>query len=219
MGMQKNKNSVKNIVILISGSGTNMQAIVQAAINQQWFEKYDARVACVISNRPNAEGLVAACGMGILTHVVDHQMFDSRTGFENALVDALEIYQPALVVLAGFMRILTPDFVARYSGRLVNIHPSLLPEFTGLNTHQRAIDAGRTVAGATVHMVTNELDHGLILARAEVPVLPGDTSQALAARVLVQEHVLYPQAIAAWLQEHPKQPNQLQPRATELNPN
>ncbi len=199
-----------------------MQAILQASTDQQWLDKYGAKVACVISNRPNAEGLVAAANLGVVTHVVDHTTFDSRTGFENALVEALETCQPALVVLAGFMRILTPAFVARYAGRLVNIHPSLLPQFTGLNTHQRAIDANCKVAGATVHMVTNELDHGLIVARAEVPVLPGDTWQALAARVLVQEHVLYPQAIAALLQKQqmdPKEQAQLKHHATGLNPN
>ncbi len=212
------KNLVKNIVILISGGGSNMQAIVQASRDQQWAEKYGAKVACVISNRPDAEGLVCAAALGMVTHSVDHRLFDGRIGFENAVVEQLDRYQPALVVLAGFMRILTPDFVARFSGRLVNIHPSLLPEFTGLNTHQRAIDAGRTVAGATVHMVTNALDHGLILARVEVPVLPGDTAAALAARVLVQEHVLYPQAIAALLQTQLDQ-GKVQHAATAVNPN
>ena len=213
--MARSKNPVKNIVILISGGGSNMQAIVQAARDQQWLEKYGAQVVCVISNRANAQGLASSAALGIARHVVDHTLFESRTAFEIALAERLDAYQPALVVLAGFMRILTADFVARYAGRLINIHPSLLPAFTGLNTHQRAIDAGCTVAGATVHRVTAELDHGLILARAEVPVLPGDTKDALAARVLIQEHVIYPQAIAALLAEQVK----VQHHATEMNPN
>jgi phosphoribosylglycinamide formyltransferase 1 len=209
---------VKNIVILISGGGSNMQAIVQASVNQQWFEKYGAKVAGVISNRPVAQGLSGAAALGIASRVVDHTQYESRAAFENALMAALDAWQPALVVLAGFMRILTPDFVGHYAGRLVNIHPSLLPAFTGLNTHQRAIDAGCSTAGATVHMVTNALDHGLILARAEVPVLPGDTKEKLAARVLVQEHLLYPRAIAALLQEQ-QHLEKLQHHATPLNPN
>ena len=194
------KNSVKNIVILISGGGSNMQAIVHASAEQAWLVKYGVRVACVISNRGDAQGLVSAAKAGIATHVIDHKRFASRGAFDAALADRLDSYQPVLVVLAGFMRILTPDFVARFEGRLVNIHPSLLPAFTGLNTHQRAIDAGAPVAGATVHLVTNQLDHGLILAQAAVPVLPGETAATLAAKVLVQEHVMYPQAIAAWLE-------------------
>ena len=177
-----------------------MQAIVHAAAQHDWLARYGVRVACVISNRGDAQGLVSAAALGITTHVIDHQLFASRHAFDEALARQLDAYQPALVVLAGFMRILTIDFVTKFEGRLMNIHPSLLPAFTGLRTHQRAIDAGCTVAGATVHLVTAQLDHGRILARAEVPVLPGDSAALLAARVLLQEHVLYPQAIAAWLE-------------------
>lgn len=185
----------KNIVILISGSGSNMAAIVQAAQKEQWRDRLNTSVACVISNRPDAEGLATAQALGVATQVVDHKRFDSREAFDAALQLAIDTYQPALVVLAGFMRILTPGFTSHYAGRLVNIHPSLLPAFTGLHTHQRAIDAGCKVAGATVHLVTAELDHGQILAQAVVPVLVGDTAATLAARVLCQEHVLYPKAI------------------------
>ena len=185
----------KNIVILISGSGSNMAAIVQAAQKEQWRDRLNTSVACVISNRPDAEGLATAQALGVATQVVDHKRFDSRGAFDAALQLAIDTYQPALVVLAGFMRILTPGFTSHYAGRLVNIHPSLLPAFPGLHTHQRAIDAGCKVAGATVHLVTAELDHGQILAQAVVPVLVGDTAATLAARVLCQEHVLYPKAI------------------------
>ena len=182
-----------------------MAAIVKAAQREAWADKFGARVAAVISNRASACGLVIAREHGIATEVLDHKAFASREAFDAALAqlvdrfDALE--QPALVVLAGFMRILTPGFVARYSGRLLNIHPSLLPAFPGLHTQQQAIDAGCKVAGATVHQVTAELDHGPILAQAVVPVLPGDTAETLAARVLTQEHLIYPRAIAELLQK------------------
>ncbi len=189
----------KNIVILISGNGSNMVAIANTAQKEQWHEKLQARVACVISNKPGAEGLASAARMGIPTQVLDHKQFETRDAFDAALQRAIDSYQPALVVLAGFMRILTPAFVSHYAGRLVNIHPSLLPAFAGLNTHQRAIDAGCKVAGATVHLVTADLDHGPILAQAVVPVLPGDSVAALATRVLSQEHRIYPQAIKALL--------------------
>jgi phosphoribosylglycinamide formyltransferase-1 len=190
----------KNIVILISGSGSNMAAIVQAAQQQDWQQQFGATVAAVISNRPGAAGLQVAQSLGVATQLLDHRSFETREAFDAALMQLIDRHQPALVVLAGFMRILTPGFVAHYAGRLVNIHPSLLPAFTGLNTHQRAIDAGCTQAGCTVHQVTAELDHGPILAQAAVPVLPGDTADTLAARVLVEEHRLYPQAVRAWLQ-------------------
>lgn len=190
----------KNIVILISGNGSNMAALIEAAQKEQWDDKVGARVACVISNRPGAEGLAAAASFGVATQVVDHTQFDSRQMFDAALQAAIDAYQPTLVALAGFMRILTPGFAAHYAGRLINIHPSLLPAFTGLNTHQRAIDAGCKVAGATVHWVTAELDHGGIVAQAVVPVLPGDTADDLAARVLGQEHLLYPLAVKSLLQ-------------------
>ena len=195
--MQTNK---RNIVILISGSGSNMLAIAQTAKIENWQSAYGAQVACVISNKPSAEGLAAATALGIATQVVDHQQFESRDAFDAALQGAIDVYEPALVLLAGFMRILTPVFVAHYAGRLVNIHPSLLPAFTGLSTHQRAIDAGCKVAGASVHFVTPELDHGSILAQAVVPVLPEDTASSLAARVLTQEHQIYPQAVRDLLQ-------------------
>ena len=176
-----------------------MAAIVQAAHTAQWRATFGANVACVISNRPDAKGLVTAQTLGVRTQVVDHMQYASREAFDAALQLAIDTYQPTLVVLAGFMRILTSDFAAHYAGRLINIHPSLLPAFTGLNTHQRAIDAGCKVAGATVHQVTAEVDHGRILAQAVVPVLPGDTAASLAARVLCQEHVMYPQAVRAVL--------------------
>ena len=186
----------RNIVILISGSGSNMAAIVRTAAAGRWAQRFDARVAAVLSNRPDAAGLTWARGEGIATDVVDHKAFESREAFDAALAAAIDAHAPALVVLAGFMRILTPGFVAHYEGRMINIHPSLLPAFTGLHTHQRAIDAGCRFAGCTVHRVTAELDVGPILEQAVVPVLPGDTAQALAARVLVQEHIIYPRAVA-----------------------
>ena len=177
-----------------------MLAIANAALREQWFNRFGAQIACVISNRPQAEGLAAAIAFGLATESLDHKTFATREDFELALVSSIDKYQPVLVVLAGFMRILTPTFAARYSGRLVNIHPSLLPAFTGLNTHQRAIDAGCTVAGATVHLVTPELDHGRIISQVVVPVLPLDTAATLAARVLSQEHLLYPKSIRILLQ-------------------
>jgi phosphoribosylglycinamide formyltransferase-1 len=192
--------SVKNIVVLISGAGSNMAALIKASQQENWEGLLGARVVAVVSNKPGAEGLALAQALDVPTQVLDHRGFDSRAAFDTALQTLIDAHQPALVVLAGFMRILTPDFVAHYAGRLVNIHPSLLPAFTGLNTHQRAIDAGCTVAGATVHKVTAELDHGDILAQAVVPVLPCDSAETLAARVLVQEHLIYPQAIKALLQ-------------------
>lgn len=190
---------MKNIVILISGSGSNMAAIVQAAKRDRWGERFGARVAAVISNRIDAAGLSRAQALGIATAVVPHADYPSREAFDAALAQTIDARAPSLVVLAGFMRILTPGFVARYPGRLLNIHPSLLPAFPGLHTHRRAIEAGCKVAGLTVHQVTADLDHGPILAQAVVPILAGDTAQALAARVLTQEHHIYPRAIAEWL--------------------
>lgn len=190
------------LLILISGTGSNMQAIVRAAQAQRWHERLGAYVAAVISNRPEAKGLAWAEGEGLPTAVVDHKAYPSREAFDAALAEAIARFDPlgnALVVLAGFMRILTPDFVQRYAGRIVNIHPSLLPAFPGLHTHRRAIEAGCRFAGATVHLVTAELDHGPILEQAVVPILPGDTAEMLAARVLTQEHLIYPRAIERWL--------------------
>lgn len=186
---------MKNIVILISGGGSNMAAIVKTAQQEQWERAYGVRIAAVVSNKADAKGLVFAREHGIATAVLDHKAFESREAFDAALAQAIDQYQPALVVLAGFMRILTPGFVEHYAGRLINIHPSLLPAFTGLHTHQRAIDAGCRFAGVTVHQVTAELDVGPILDQAVVPVLPDDTAQTLAARVLTQEHIIYPRAV------------------------
>jgi phosphoribosylglycinamide formyltransferase-1 len=196
---------MKNIVILISGSGSNMAAIIRAAQRENWAQTRQARVAAVISNKADAQGLVFAREHGIATEVLDHKAFATREAFDSALAALIDGFdspaQPVLVVLAGFMRILTPGFVQRYAGRLTNIHPSLLPAFGGLNTHQRALDAGCQFAGATVHLVTPELDHGPILAQAVVPVVPGDTAEVLAARVLTQEHLIYPRAVAQLLQK------------------
>ena len=192
---------MKNLVILISGGGSNMAAIVSASLREDWAGRHGARVAAVISNRADAGGLVWAREQGIDTRVVDHKAFagsaDPRATFDAALAEAIDAWKPALVVLAGFMRILSAGFVRRYEGRLINIHPSLLPAFAGLHTHQQALDAGVRFAGATVHRVTAELDEGPILAQAVVPVLPGDTAHTLAARVLTQEHVIYPRAVRA----------------------
>lgn len=191
---------MRNIVILISGSGTNLSAIVRACRSEDWPGRLGAQVAAVVSNNAGAAGLDLAQSHGLDTHVLDHNAYASREAFDAALAELIDRYhtpqEPVLVVLAGFMRILTPGFVEKYVGRLVNIHPSLLPAFGGLRTHQRALDAGCKFAGATVHMVTPELDHGPILEQAVVPVLPGDTAQTLAARVLAQEHLIYPRALA-----------------------
>lgn len=187
---------MKRIVILISGRGSNMEAIVKACQGESW----PARVEAVISNRADAKGLVFAAEHGIATSVVDHKAFDTREGFDEALAACIDQYRPDVVVLAGFMRILTAGFTQRYEGRLLNVHPSLLPAFTGLHTHQRAIEMGCKLAGVTVHLVTAELDHGPIVIQAAVPVLPGDTEASLSARVLVQEHQIYPRAVR-WMVE------------------
>jgi phosphoribosylglycinamide formyltransferase-1 len=187
---------MKNIVILISGRGSNMEAIVRASAAESW----PARIAAVISNRPDAAGLGFAQANGIATAVVDHTGFASREAFDARLAETIDRFRPDVVALAGFMRILTPGFVQRFDGRLVNIHPSLLPAFPGLHTHARAIEAGCKVAGASVHFVTADLDHGPIIGQATVAVQPDDTEQSLAARVLEREHVLYPTALR-WLVE------------------
>jgi len=191
---------MKNIVILISGGGSNMAAIARTAKKENWFDKFGVRIAAVISNKPGAGGLALAKELGIATDVLAHQSFESREAFDAALMARIDLHEPALLVLAGFMRILTPGFVQHYAGRIINIHPSLLPAFAGLHTHQRAIDMGCKVAGVTVHQVTAELDYGQILDQAVVPVLPGDTADALAARVLTQEHLIYPKAVRAFFQ-------------------
>lgn len=184
---------MKSIVILISGRGSNMEAIVRAAIP-------NVRVAAVISNRPDAAGLNFAAAHGISGAVVDHKQYGDRAAFDAALAEAIDAHRPDLVVLAGFMRVLTDDFVRHYAGRLINIHPSLLPSFPGLHTHRRALEAGVRVHGATVHFVTPTLDCGPIVTQAVVPVLAGDDEASLAARVLEQEHRIYPQAVR-WFAE------------------
>ena len=179
------------IVILISGSGTNMQAIAEACAR----EEIDADIAAVISNRPDVQGLQRAEDAGIETQVLDHKTFESREAFDGELIKMIDQYEPELVVLAGFMRILTADFVRRYQGKLINIHPSLLPKYQGLNTHQRALDNGDSYAGATVHYVTGELDGGPPVLQARVPVNSGDDADTLAGRVLEIEHRIYPVAV------------------------
>lgn len=185
---------MKNIVILISGRGSNMEAIVRACADEGW----PAQVAAVISNRADAQGLAFARERGLATAVLDHKRFASREAFDAELARVIDGFAPDVVVLAGFMRILTDGFVERYAGRMVNVHPSLLPAFTGLNTHRRAIEAGCKLAGATVHFVTPTLDFGPIIAQAVVPVLADDTPEALEARVLEREHLMYPRAVG-WL--------------------
>lgn len=182
---------MQRLVILISGRGSNMEAIVRACAAEGW----PARVAAIISNRPGAAGLAFAQAHGVPTAVVDHRAFASRDAFDAALAETIDGFAPDLVVLAGFMRILGEPFVRRYAGRMLNIHPSLLPAFPGLHTHQRALDAGCTLAGATVHYVTPELDHGPVVIQAAVPVHAGDDAATLAARVLAAEHVIYPRAV------------------------
>ena len=182
---------MKRIAILISGRGSNMEAIVQRCAQERW----PAEIVAVIANRPQAAGLVFAREHGIATAVVDHTAFASRDAFDAALAETLDAQRPDLVVLAGFMRILGDEFVRRYEGRMLNIHPSLLPAFPGLHTHRRAIEAGCKASGATVHFVTPQLDHGPIVMQSVVPVLPGDSESSLAARVLATEHRIYPQAV------------------------
>ena len=178
---------MKNIVILISGRGSNMQAIVNAGIP-------DVRIAAVLSNSATAAGLAWAAERGIPTDSLNHKDFASRGAFDQAMMEKIDAYQPDLVVLAGFMRILTPEFCTRYEGRLMNIHPSILPSFTGLHTHERALAAGCRVAGCTIHFVTPELDCGPIISQGVVPIFDNDTADDIAARVLKVEHRLFPQA-------------------------
>jgi phosphoribosylglycinamide formyltransferase 1 len=182
---------MKKIVILISGRGSNMEAIVRACAREGW----PAQVAAVIANRPDAAGLAFAASHHIATQVVDHRAYPDRESFDAVLAAAIDAHEADLVVLAGFMRVLTTGFVDRYAGRMLNVHPSLLPSFPGLKTHQQALDAGVRLHGATVHFVTSQLDHGPIVAQAAVPVIAGDDPAALAARVLATEHVIYPRAV------------------------
>ena len=183
--------AMKNIVILISGRGSNMEAVVRAAQAEQW----PARIAAVISNKADAKGLEFAASHGIPTAVVSNKDYPSREAFDAALQEVIDGFSPDLVVLAGFMRILTPGFVSHYENRMLNIHPSLLPLFPGLHTHEQALASGAATHGATVHFVTAELDHGPLVDQVSVPVLPGDTADVLAARVLEQEWIMYPRAI------------------------
>jgi phosphoribosylglycinamide formyltransferase-1 len=182
---------MKNIVILISGRGSNMQAIVRGCAREAW----PARVAAVVANRPDAAGLAFAADNGIATAVVDHLEFPEREAFDTELAAVVDRYEPDLVVLAGFMRVLTTPFVERYAGRMLNVHPSLLPCFPGLKTHRRALEAGVALHGATVHFVTPQLDHGPIVIQAAVPVVAGDDEKRLSARVLACEHIIYPRAV------------------------
>lgn len=182
---------MNKLVILISGRGSNMEAIIRACAQERW----PAEVAAVIANRPDAAGLAIAASHGIATAVVDHRSFDGRDSFDAALAAEIDRFAPDLVILSGFMRILSPAFVERYEGRMLNIHPSLLPSFKGVHTHQQALDAGVALHGATVHFVIPELYSGAIVAQAAVPVRTGDDAAALARRVLAAEHVLYPRAV------------------------
>ncbi|WP_434107131.1 phosphoribosylglycinamide formyltransferase [Paraburkholderia caffeinilytica] len=182
---------MKKLVILISGRGSNMEAIIRACADEGWA----AQVAAVIANRPDAAGLAFAASHGIATAVVDHRQFSDRDSFDAALAQEIDSFAPDLVVLAGFMRVLTAGFVDHYAGRMLNVHPSLLPSFPGLKTHQQALDAGVRLHGASVHFVTSQLDHGPIVAQAAVPVEAGDTPATLAERVLATEHIIYPRAV------------------------
>jgi phosphoribosylglycinamide formyltransferase-1 len=183
---------VKSLVILISGRGSNLEALIEA--------KLPGQIAAVISNRPNATGLEIARKHGLETIVLDQLSYSSRVAFDTALAEAIDAYKPDLIALAGFMRILGDDFVNRYHGKLVNVHPSLLPAFPGLQTHKRALQEGVKIHGCTVHFVTAQMDRGPIIVQAAIPVLPDDTEQTLAARILQQEHLIYPEAVR-WFME------------------
>ncbi|NBO13991.1 MAG: phosphoribosylglycinamide formyltransferase [Betaproteobacteria bacterium] len=190
---------MNDMVILISGSGSNMVALAQAAQQRHWQARFGAHIRCVISNRPDAAGLAKARDLGLHTEVLDHRSFKDhpqpREAFDAALAELVQSHQPRWVLLAGFMRVLTPVFLDRFEHSVMNIHPSLLPAFPGLNTHERALAAGCRFAGASVHWVNSELDAGHIIDQVVVPISPGDDAQSLAARVLTQEHVLYPRAV------------------------
>ncbi len=185
------------LVILISGRGSNMQSIIRAID----AGKLNAEIVAVISNRPDAAGLQTATIAGIPTQLINHRDFDSREAFDIEMAKTIDNYQPDFVLLAGFMRILTAKFVRHFAGKLINIHPSLLPKFKGLHTHQRAIEAGEQEHGASVHFVTAELDDGPVILQAKIPILANDTPESLAARVLVEEHKLYPDAIKLLIQK------------------
>ncbi|CAB3728737.1 phosphoribosylglycinamide formyltransferase [Trinickia soli] len=188
---------MKNIVILISGRGSNMEAIVRACAAERW----PARIAAVVSNRADAPGLAFAASQGIATAVVEHGGYADREAFDAALAQTVDRFSPDLVVLAGFMRVLTSGFVERYSGRMLNVHPSLLPSFPGLRTHERALEAGVVLHGATVHFVTSQLDHGPIVVQGAIPVTAADDARSLAQRLLAVEHVIYPRAVRWFVED------------------
>lgn len=190
---------MKKVVVLISGRGSNFVAIEETALRERWSETIGAQIVAVISNRPQAKGLTLAQEYGIDTAVVDHTAYETREAFEEALYEVVARYVPDLIVLAGFMRILTEGFVNRFPGKILNIHPAILPSFKGLDTHRRAIEAGVRVHGTTVHYVTPALDGGPIIAQAVVPVLPSDDEHRLADRVLIYEHQIYARAVKACL--------------------
>ncbi len=194
--MSDSDNEMLPIVVLISGTGSNLQALIDAVMQ----ESLPVEIRAVISNRADAEGLTRAQLAGIPTHILEHRSYPDRESFDAALINVIDDHHPELVMLAGFMRILTRGFVEHYSGRLINIHPSLLPEFPGLDTHCRAIETGKTEHGASVHFVTPEVDGGPVILQARVPVAPGDTPERLAARVLTQEHIIYP-LVLRWFAE------------------
>lgn len=194
------KSTPRSVVCLISGRGSNLEALLRTARAENWRADPGIQVAAVISNQAQARGLQVARDHGIVASVLPHANFASREAFDAALAEAIDPHQPALIVLAGFMRLLTPAFVSRYRGRLLNIHPSLLPAFAGLHTHRRALQAGVRLHGATVHFVSEQVDGGPIVAQAAVAVRPDDTEEALAARVLAQEHVLLPRCVR-WILE------------------
>ncbi|MBS7689887.1 phosphoribosylglycinamide formyltransferase [Pseudomonas lalucatii] len=185
-----------NVVVLISGSGSNLQALIDSTRAGD----QPARICAVIANRADAYGLERARAAGIATRLLDHKAFDGREAFDQALIEAIDAFAPQLVVLAGFMRILSPGFVRHYAGRLLNIHPSLLPKYKGLHTHQRALEAGDAEHGCSVHFVTEELDGGPLVVQAVIPVQPGDSPDSLAQRVHEQEHLIYPLAVR-WFAE------------------
>jgi phosphoribosylglycinamide formyltransferase-1 len=187
------------MVCLISGRGSNLESLLRAERAERWDQRFDARIAAVVSNRPNVRGLQIAGAAGVAVATVDERSFDERGAFEADLAAAIEVQEPVLVVLAGFLRVLSAGFVARFGGRLINIHPSLLPAFPGLHTHRRALEQGTRVHGATVHFVSSDVDAGPIIAQAVVRVLPGDTETALAARVLAAEHRLLPRCVGWFL--------------------
>lgn len=185
------QHGVFKLIVLISGNGSNLQAIINS-IHQ---DKLGATISAVISDRPGAYGLMRASNAHIPTHIIDYKQFSDRTAFDTALMRQIDAYQPNLIVLAGFMRILTPQFVQHYLGKMINIHPSLLPKYQGLNTHRRALEAGEVEHGASVHYVTPELDSGPVILQARVPVLASDTAETLQQRVHQAEHQIYPAAI------------------------